>query len=171
MPENLDGATTTGYHVEFEHTRSEGIYASPVAGPPPQNASICRLHAPFELLTVYWSGIKEGAPPILPSSKSYFQNYNRLLLAGGRAGVVTPSLGGHIWEVCGFFRYVVVGPEGLDSMFCLAKCPWEGTANTEFYIPSENFQEGIINPNWIQPGGLLPNPVVQQLDLQMMVKG
>jgi len=165
MVENLPGASTTGYACEFEHTRSEGIYASPVAGKPPQNASLCRLHAPFELLTVYWSGSREGAPPVLPSSKSYFNNVNRVLIGGGRYGVVTPTLGGvHIWEVAGYFRYVVVGPEGLDSQFPLAVCPWEGTQASDFYIPAENFQTGILNPYSPYPAGLSPDPDVPLLN-------
>jgi hypothetical protein len=164
MPENLQGATTTGYAVEFEHFRSEGIEASPIAGPDPQNASLTRLHAPFEKLMVYWTATREGAPPILPSSKSFYQNYNRVLLRGGRRGVVTPTLGGHIWEAAGFFEFVVVGPEGLDSSFHLAKCPWEGTDVSDFYIPAQNFQAGIIDGAFYGPlGGLSINPDVPLL--------
>jgi hypothetical protein len=164
MPENLVGSTTTGYSLEFAHTRNEGIVGNPVGGVPPQNASLVRLYAPIEFLTVFWSGSCEGAPPILPSSKSYFTNQNRVLVAGGRYGVVTPTLGGHIWEVCGFFKFIVVGPEGLNSDFPLSVCPWEGTAATDFYIPAANFQTGIINPNSPPAcGGLKPDPDVPLL--------
>jgi len=171
MLENLAIATTTGYALEFEHTRSEGIVASPVAGSVPQNASLVRLHAPMEYLTVYFAGERQGAPPILPSSKSYFQNYNRVLIAGGRYGFVIPTFGGHIWHVAGFFRYVVVGPEGLDSNFALAKMPWEGQAVTDFYVPADNFQAGMINAALGNPRGLSLTPAAQLLAQELKQYG
>lgn len=166
MPEFLPLSQTTTYGVQICHSRSEGIMASPIAGPPPQNASLVRLHAPIEFITVYWTAVSHGKPPVLPSHKSFVQNYNRVFLSGERMGLVTPNIVGHIWHAAGSFLYVVVGPEGLSSMFPLAKCPWEGTAATDFYIPSENFQSGITNPYSV-PTGLPINPDAQQLNFQM----
>lgn len=169
--ENLALAQTTGYAVQIEHRRSEGIYASPVAGPGPQNASLVRLHAPFETISVYWTATSEGKPPVLPSHKSYLNNLNRVFLGGERVGVVTPTLVGHIWVAAGRYDYVVVGPEGLDSAFNLARCPWETNLLAEdFYVPAANFvTSGILNPKQIIPNTQYPDPDV--LLLQTMIQG
>jgi len=167
MPENLPLAQTGTYGVQFVHSRVEGISASPVAGSVLSNASLVRLHAPFELLSVYWSAISEGKPPVLPSHKSFAQNYNRVFIGGERVGIVTPNIVGHIWVAAGRYDYVVVGPEGLDSQFALAKCPWENDQSTNFYVPAENFVRGIINPTYNQPIGIPVDPDIPGLDLQM----
>jgi hypothetical protein len=143
--ENLSLASSTTYAVQIFHSRTEGIVASPIAGPAPQNCSLARLHAPMEILSVYWTAVRNGGPPTLPSSKSYLQNLNRVLLGGERIGVVTPDIVGHIWQCFGRYDYAVVGPEGLDSNFALAKCPWETADTIDFYIPASNFQTGFIN--------------------------
>jgi hypothetical protein len=164
MPESLPGALTTTYTVQFAHSRVEGVSANPIAGPEPQNASLVRLHAPLEMLTVFWTATREGAAPRLPSSKSYFQNYNRVLLSGERVGIVVPNTVGHIWIAAGRFDYCVVGPEGLDSDFRLAKVPWESTDASDFYVPMANFELGIINSTPVPPlGGLPINPAVPLL--------
>lgn len=171
MPENLPLAQTTGYSVQVVQRHSEGIVANPVAGPLPQNVSLVRLHAPVEYLSVYWSAVSEGKPPIVPTHKSFLQNVNRTFLGGERYGVITPTLVGHIWQIAGRYDYVVNAPEGLSSMFALAKCPWEGDAIIDFYMPAENFQTGIINPIWNQPIGISPDNDVQQINLQMAIQG
>lgn len=137
--------TTTTYAVEFSHSRNEGIVASPVAGEE-QNVSLARLHSPIEYLTVYWTATREGSPPILPSHLSYNanDNRNRVFLGGERHGIVTPTLAGHIWQACGHYRYVIVGPESLDSDFPLSMMPWEHKPE-DFYVPSSNFVTSIIN--------------------------
>lgn len=165
--ENLRGRQHTSYACQFLQTHQEGIVASPIAGPAPQNASLARWHAPFERISVYWTAVCEGAPPILPSHKSYLTNYNRLFLGGDRVGVVYPSLVGHIWMAAGVYHYQVMSPEGLTSPFLLSKMPWEGTAldnAVDFYVPASNFQTGILNPIWLQPNGILSDPDVQALD-------
>lgn len=172
--ENLALGQTVGYGVQIVHSVNEGIYASPVAGPPPQNASLVRLHAPFETISVYWSACSEGKPPIVPSSKSFIGNNNRVFLGGERVGICTPTLVGHIWQAAGVLHYCSVGGEvgGLDGDFFLAKCPWEGSLDTSFYLPKENFvTKGIFNPTYVQPPGLPVDPDVQALDLQMMIQG
>lgn len=170
--ENLPMGQTSGYGIQFAHVHAEGLCVNPVAGIAPQQASIVRLHAPFELISVYWSAISRGVPPIVPSYQSFFTNSNRLFLGGERYGVVTPDLVGHIWQAAGRFDYSVVSPEGMDSAFMLAKCPWEGTATdnaVDFYIPADNFKTGIINPTLIQPYGYVADPDVPVLNLQMAV--
>jgi len=167
------GATTTQYEVEFEHTHHEGIFTSPVGGEPPQNASVVRLHAPFEMLTVIWACSREGAPPDLPSHKAYLTNPNRIFLGGKRVGNITPSLGCHIFSVSGFFRFAIVGPEDLDSNFPLSACPWEtalgGAQVTDYMIPETSFLDtGIINPS-AQPTGLTPPAYIEALELQMAI--
>lgn len=165
MPENLPLAQHTTYGVQICHRRSEGIIACPIAGAAPQNASLIRLHAPFELIDVYWTAVSEGKPPVLPSHKSYVTNLNRVFLGGERVGVVTPGIVGHYWCAAGVFRYVVVGPEGLASAFNLAKCPWEETNDTDFYVPAENFlDKGIINATYAQPSGLTADSYVETLN-------
>lgn len=157
--ENLPLGQTTSYSIEIAQTHAEGIIDNPVGGPAPQNASLVRLHAPFERISVYWSAVSEGKPPILPSDKSFLTNPNRVFLGGERHGVVTPTLVGHIWIAAGRYDYSVPGPEGLGSAFGLAKCPWEGTPSDgaqDFYIPVENFISGIINVSTPQNTGLTP---------------
>jgi len=174
MPENKPRANYTEYTTEFRHQRHEGICANPIAGPAPQNASLVRLHAPIEFLQVFWTATREGASPVLPSVKSYLANGNRLFLGGSRIGAITPTFGGHVYSVSGVYVFLVVAPEGLTSNFFLSKCPWEGypTDNAmDFYIPKENFVSGILNPNWMQPVGILPDPDVSALDLQMAIEG
>lgn len=143
---------------------------SPIAGEGPANCSIVRLHAPLELIKVYWTAISEGKPPVLPSHKSYLANGNRVFLGGERVGIVTPALVGHYWSAAGYFLFAVVSPEGLSSDFSLARCPWEGTDASDFYIPSTHFQKGIINDNWLQPIGVAPDPDVQLLGLQIAIR-
>ena len=170
--EDMSMGQASGYAVEFVHTHSEGLCVNPVAGKGPQNASIVRLHAPFERISVYWFAISRGTPPVLPSYKSFFTNANRLFLGGERYGVVTPDLVGHIWQATGRFDYSVVAPEGLDSQFNFGKCPWEGLATdnaVDFYIPAQYFQPGIINPTLNQPYGFVADPDVPILNLQMGV--
>lgn len=163
--ENLPLAHTTTYGVQICHNHSEGIVASPVAGAPPQNCSLVRVHAGFETISVYWTAVSEGKPPVLPSHKAYLDNGNRLFMGGERVGVVTPTLAGHIWHAAGVFHFVVGTPEGLSSQMPLAKCPWEGTAAQDFYLPAENFQAaGILNQTWIQPPGIAPHPAIAQLN-------
>ena len=143
--ETLPGAQTTTYGIQICHTHDEGIDASPVAGDEGENASIVRLHSPFERISVYWTAVSEGKPPILPSHRDYANNYNRVFTGGERVGIVTPNLIGHLWMAAGRFDFVVVGPEGLDSAFALARCPWEGTDADDFYIPVNNFVDGLLN--------------------------
>ena len=142
--ENMDGAQTTTYTVEFAHSRSEGIIALPVAGEE-QLVSLARLHSPFEYLSVYWTAVSQGKPPILPSHLSYISNGNRVFLGGERHGLVFPDIAGHIWQAAGVFHYVICGPESISSDFPLAMVPWESTP-TDFYIPAGNFVTGLINP-------------------------
>ncbi len=171
--EKLVNAQTTTYAVQFTQTHTEGISAAPIAGPSPQNASLARLNAPFETMSVYWTAVKEGSPPILPSHKSYLNNLNRVFLGGERVGVVYPTLVGHIWMAAGRYDYVIMSPEGLSSRFCLNKLPWEGTAldnAVDFYVPSENFESGILNPTWIQPVGITPDIDVSAIELQMGIR-
>lgn len=167
--ENLELASTTTYTVQMAHRRTEGIVASPIAGPVPQNASLVRLHAPMEMITVYWTAISEGKPPRLPSHKSFATNYNRVFLGGERVGITYPSVVGHVWIAAGRFDYVVVGPEGLESRFALAKCPWEGTTASDFYIDASNFQRsGIFNPLAIVPQGLSYDPDAILLNSELL---
>jgi hypothetical protein len=164
----------TGYSIQFAHAHAEGICVNPVAAKAPQNASIVRLHAPFEMLTVYWSACSLGKPPICPSYKSFFTNQNRLFIGGERYAVCTPDLVGHIWQAAGRLEFSVVAPEGLDSDFGLAKCPWEGTPLDQalnFYLPSGNFKVGIIKPDSPLPAGIKLDPDVGILNLQMGVPG
>jgi hypothetical protein len=169
--ENLPAGNTTTYSVEICHSRNEGIVASAVAGPVPQNASLVRLHAPVEMISVYWTAVSEGKPPTLPSSKSFLANYNRVLLAGERVGMVFPSLVGHTWMAAGVFHYCVVGPEGLDSNLGLSHCPWEKAPTTDFYIPSANFQGTILNTNATLPKGLTLDPDVVLLNQELAKYG
>jgi hypothetical protein len=153
--------------VQFCHRRDDGLSASPVAGPPPQNASLVRLFAPIEFLSVYWSAVSEGKPPILPSYKSFNGlNGNRLFLRGERCGIVTPSALGHIWMAAGVYEYSVPATEDLDSVFVLSKCPWEGTPTDvarDFYVPVQNFVVGLFNPfSTLEPGEVL-DPDVPRL--------
>jgi hypothetical protein len=167
--ENLPRASVTNYSVQIAHSRIEGIVASPVAGPGIQNASLVRLHSPFERISVFWTAICTGAPPFIPSEKSYLKNMNRVFLGGERCGVVTPDMVGHIWHAAGRYDYIVLAAEGLSSPFCLAKVPWELGKVQDFYIPSTNFlSQGIINDTWLQPSGVAADADVAALDMQLL---
>lgn len=170
--EKLPGAQHTTYAVQIVHTHSEGIVASPIAGKAPKNASLVRWHAPFEMMSVYWTVVSEGKPPLAPSHKIFFQNGNRAFLGGERVGVVYPNIVGHIFQMAGVLHFCVVAPEGLDSEFDLSKCPWEQTSLSDFCIPAANFLDtGIVNPNWHQPPGILPDSDVPILNLQAAISG
>jgi len=158
--ENLANASYTEFTTEISHQRVEGIYASPVAGPGPQNASLVRLHAPFETITVYWTATREGAPPIIPSPNSYTNNLNRIFLGGARTGLVVPTFGGHSYSVSGVWVFQIVGPESLDGDLFLARTPWENSEQGRFMIPAQNFQKGILDATYIQPIGLPVDPDV-----------
>jgi hypothetical protein len=156
--ESLPLSQTTAYAIEIAHNRSSGIAACPIAGPDPQFASLVRLHAAIEFVSVYWTATREGAPPILPSPNSYYQNTNRVFLGGERHGVVFPTMVGHIWMAVGRYDYALAGPEGLASKFPLSVTPWEalaGAVPTDFYIPAENFQAGILDSEQIPFQGSL----------------
>jgi hypothetical protein len=171
--ENLLLGQTTGYGIQICHFHEEGIFDSPVAGAGPQNASIVRLYAPFERISIYWSALSKGKPPILPSEKSFLANpnaplnQNRVFLGGERYGIVTPDIVGHIWVASGVYHYSCPAPEGLSSNFGLANCPWENTpynTSQDFYIPLENFVVGLLaQPP--QNTGLQPFAPVGQLDM------
>lgn len=163
--ESLFGAQTTTYGVQFVHRRNEGIVVNPVAGAAPQHASMVRLHAPLETLSVYWTAVRQGAPPIVPSTRSYRQNLNRVFLGGSRIGSCTPAMFGHFWVVSGNYEYLIVAPETLDSDFALARCPWETDQNLrDFYVPYQHFQEGIINDILSSNTGIALDPDVAFLE-------
>jgi hypothetical protein len=128
-----------------------------------------RLFAPTEFLSVYFTCRREGAPPFIPSWKSYMNN-NRLFLGGDRIGAVVPILGGaHSWLVAGAYHFSLLnGPENLDSLFPLSMCPWEaqlGKQTTDFAIPAANFlTSGILNNTVVGP-----NSPTQALLLQTMI--
>lgn len=167
--ENLPLAGTTTYSVQIVHTHQEGIVASPIAGKGPKNASLVRWHAPFELMSVYYTAISEGKPPAVPSHKGYKTNYNRVFLGGERVGLIVPNLIGHYFHMAGRLDFAIVAPEGLDSEFDLAKCPWELSDITEFQIPAAYFLDsGILNAKWNQPTGIQPlNAVVGALNQEL----
>jgi len=166
--ENLPFAGSTTYAVQIVHQHVSGIIASPIAGRGPKNASLVRWHAPFEMMSVYWTAVSEGKPPRVPSHKGYFQNQNRAFLGGERVGVITPNIKGHLFHMAGRLDFVVMAPEGLDSEFDLAKCPWEDTGIEDFQIPADNFLDtGIINPKWNQPSGISPDVKVAILNQEL----
>lgn len=147
MPEQNKFATHVVYNIEIDHSHSTGLVACPVAGTDPQPASILRLHAPFELLAVNWTATRNGAPPVVPSHKSFLRNVNRMFLSGSRGGSEKPTIGAHIWSCAGVYLYSVAVPEGLDSDFPLAKVPWDNGQIGEFYIPAKYFDtQHILNP-------------------------
>jgi len=147
MPENLPYAPNTEYSIERTRSRNEGIVALPIAGPVPQNVSIVRLHAPIEFEDVYWSASREGANPVVPSPRSLAGNLNRIFLGGSQSAIIpTQTLAGHIFVMSGHYRYVIVGPEGLDSTFYLGKQPWETTLGVDYnHMPAANFVTGLVS--------------------------
>lgn len=175
MPENLPYASYTEYTVQVVHSHESGVCVNPIAGTPPQYLSMVRLHAAMEFLQVFWTAMREGAPPILPSHKSYLTNYNRVFLGGARTAVVVPVFGAHSWSVSGVWVFALPVPEGMDSNFALSMPPWEGAGGlganmNDFMIPSQNFQSGILNP-LNDPIPLSPDPDVPLLNLQMGISG
>lgn len=162
MPELLPYNQHTTYATQFAHFHREGLAINPIAGAEPQAISIMRLHAPYEIMSVYWSAVCEGAPPLLPTHRSYFRNLNRVFLGGERYGSVTPTIAGHFWQAAGVYHYCIPIPEGLDSNFALGICPWEMgqnetylPASLDFYIPGNNFINGILNRGVDQYGNPL----------------
>ena len=167
--EDIPFAGSTTYTVQVVHKHSEGIVASPIAGKGPKNVSLVRWHAPYEIMSVYWTAVSEGTPPRVPSHKGYISNYNRVFLGGERVGVITPSIVGHIFHMAGRLDFAIVAPEGLDSEFDLAKCPWEDTSISDFQIPAAYFLDsGILNAKWNQPKGIQPlNAIVGALNQEL----
>lgn len=155
MPELHKLATHVTYAVEMGHSQSEGLTVCPVAGPAPQKASILRLHAPIETLSVSWIATREGAPPIVPSHKAFATNFNRVFLGGQRGADESPTFGGHIWSASGVYVYALLTAEGLDSDLPVAKVPWDDSSGIgEFFIPAANFDaSNIINPKQVIPRG------------------
>jgi hypothetical protein len=165
--ENLPLGQTTSYSVQIAHSRDEGIYASPVGGDEEVNCSIVRLHSPIERLSVFWMAVSEGKPPLVPSPLIYSKNGNRVFTGGDRVGVMTPAIVGHTFTMAGRLDYIVVAPEGLDSQFNLAMCPWEQAQVSDFYIPATNFLDtGIVNDG-LNSTGILQEPYVPILAEQL----
>jgi hypothetical protein len=172
MPEQLAVSSTTKYEIERARSRTEGILALPVAGRPPQNVSLVRLHAPIEFEVVYWSATRRGGPPVVPSPKSLAGNPNRVFLGGTQSAIVpVPTFGGHWFCLAGSYTYVIVGPEGLDSNFYLGRMPWETVGVDENYIPAANFQNGIVSFQSQKNGQLPLDPDVQLLNAIQMQGG
>lgn len=150
--ENQQLASYTEFTTEIRHWHHEGVFASPVAGPGPQRMSLVQLHAQAEFMVVFWSGIREGAAPLVPSHKSFLTNLNRVFLGGFRDGLIEPTFGGHSYSLSGVWVFALSQPEGLDSNFNLSMCPWEAPSNTQgmmladFMVPSANFVNGILVP-------------------------
>lgn len=169
--ENFPLGQTNTYAVQFGHAHDEGLCVSPVAGPGPQNASIVRLYAPIEYMTIYWEVTSRGKPPLVPSHRGYARNSNRLFMGGERYGAMTPDYPlGHTFQMAGKLEFAIIAPEQLDSPFCLSMCPWEQTSIQDFMVPAANFLDtGILNPYSLPPRGVLPDPDVPALTLQMMV--
>jgi hypothetical protein len=155
--DKLVGASTTSYSIEIAHSHNEGLVALPIAGVGPRVTSIVRLHAAQEFITVYWSAIREGAAPVLPSWKSFIDDPNVVFLDGQRSAIVPSSVvGGHAFVCAGSYRYSLLLPRGLDSDFALGVQPWEMTyvANNllgAHFIPAENFIRGILSSLTVNP--------------------
>jgi hypothetical protein len=168
MPENSTAATTTEYQIERTRNRFEGIDASPIAGPGPQNASLVRLYAPIEFESVFFSASRVGAPPLVPSPDCFNTNNNRVFLGGQQSALVgVPTLdGGHTYCMAGCYYFAIVGPEGLGSNFRLGKMPWEDTTALGNFVPSTNFLAlGILDPTMNSTFGLAPDPYVPLLQM------
>ena len=149
MLENQAFASYTEYTTEIHHQHDEGISVSAIAGDDDEFCSLTRLYSPIEFIQVFWTATREGAPPVLPSHKSYLGNYNRTFLGGARNALIVPIQGGHSFSVSGVYVYAVNFPEGLDSAFALGKCPWEGAGNDnakDYYVPTDSFVLGLLNP-------------------------
>lgn len=162
-PEEIDGATHTEYFVERVRSHESGICVNPIAGDPPQNASLVRLYAPVETELIRWRATRKGAAPIVPSPDSFDNNSNRLYLRGKQTASIPTqdiSLVGHTFTISGWYLYAIVGPEGLSSTFRLGAMPWEDPSAVLNYIPAENFITGILDDTLQQPDGLPTDPDV-----------
>jgi len=106
--ENLPMEQMTPYGVQIVHSHTEGIVASPIAGPPPSNCSLVRLHAPFEMISVVRTAVSAGKPP---NTLASCPQRSSVLSGRRRAGSIRSS-----------------APEGLGSAFAMMRCrfypPW-----------------------------------------------
>ncbi len=152
MAEDVAGSSYTTYQIERVRCRDEGLCALPVAGPAPQAVAVARLYAPVEYEKVYWTAVRDGATPKVPSPE--LDNPNRLFMGGWQLNTTPVPVGteGHSWGLAGLYLYCILAPEGLTSDFYSGRLPIDdGVTADKLYFPSGNFDTSLVSAQSSRP--------------------